>query len=233
MNTKLKILPPSEKFNQLGTSSLNSSVDRQKENLVGLLRKQSRSSLPLRTSSGPTRQTTRAFSFRYRGSATTTLGQIDPSTGRVINSTVRSSRTGATAEVANPRVAGGVRESNPFSLSLSSSSAEVTGLKEGAFTMNSALPFNFRDGFLLQYWNLRYSGNQLSGQLTNTGTQFALATNLVNVRGAIAPDQITMNRGTTITGRITTNSIQVKIQGTGVTLLSGQYAFVIDAVLSR
>lgn len=233
MDTKLKNSFTFNKLRQLGTSSLAKPIDQPKTDLFGLTRKQNHSSQSSKIASNSTSRATRAFSLRYRGSATTTLGRIDPATGRVINGTVRSSRTGTIGEVANPRVAGGIRETNPFSLSISSSPSEVAGLREGAFTMNSALPFNFRGGFLVQYWNLRYNGTQLSGQLTNPGNQFALAPNLINTRGTIAPDQITMNRGTTITGRITTNQIQVRIQGTGVTLLSGQYASVVDAVLTR
>lgn len=214
----------------LRTSSLSNPIARQTTDRWESW--QSRSSRLSKASSG-SRLTLGRASLRYRGRATTTLGQIDLATGRVINGTARSSRTRATAEIANPRSAGGVRESNRFSLSISSSSSEVAGLKEGAFTMISAVPFNFQGGFLVQYWNLQYRGDRLSGRLTNTGAQFALAVNSVNVREPLAPSQLTMNRGTTITGRVTSTSIRVRIQGTGVSLFSQQYAFVIDAVLSR
>lgn len=232
MNSKFKSSVAPETVRRLKTSSLNSLFDLQNISTSRFARTQNRSSRTLQNSPTSRQRVANAFRLIYRGNATTTLAQIDPSTGRIIGS-VRSSQTATTAEITDPRVAGGIRETNPFSLSISSSPAEVRGLKEGAFTMNSALPFDFQGGFLVQYWNLRYDGTQLSGQLTNTGSQFALATNLINASGTIAPDQINMNRGTTITGRITTNQIQVRIQGTGVTLLSGQYAFVIDAVLSR
>jgi hypothetical protein len=230
MNSTLKNLPSSELSRRVKSPMLNS-TDRQTVNLAEGLQKLRRNSQTLRASSSSA-QTTRAFSFRYRGNATTTIGQLDPS-GRVISGTVRSSQTGVTGEVTDPRSAGGFRETNPFSLNIASSSAETVGLKEGAFTLNSALPFNFRGGFLLQYWNLQYSGDRISGRLNDTGTQYSLATNLVNVREPLAPSQLTMNRGTTFTGRVTQKSIQVRIQGTGVSLFSRQYAFVIDAVLAR
>lgn len=186
-------------------------------------------------------QKTRSIRRRvYEGIATTTIGQIDPFTNQVFN--IRSVQTSVKAVIRKPRSAGGVTETNPFSLTFASSSAESSSGKEGAFSMFSALPFNFRGGFLVQYWNLQFQGQQFTGQLVNTGEQFSLATNLMNINESVpayppgyitSPSQLLMGNQTTIAGRRTASQFQVRLQGSGTGLLGGSYVFVVEAILAR
>lgn len=152
----------------------------------------------------------------YQGVGVTSIGMIDPLSGQLTSA--QTFQTSIVAEVAAPRSAGGITESNPFSLSINSSPAEIAANVEGAISVNSALPFSFRGGFLLQYWNLQYSGNQLTGTLVNRDSGTALTTNLFNSTmnlglGLTTPFPYAMDVGTTIEGTLTSNELRVRIQG--------------------
>lgn len=169
----------------------------------------------------------------YRGTGTTTIGILNPFSGQF--SSVNSFQTNIIAEVTAPRTAGGIVESNPFSLFVGSSPAEIAANAQGAISVNSAIPFNLRDGFLLQYWNLQYSGNQLSGTLVNPDSGTALTTNLFNSTqdlgvGLSIPFPYQMAVGTTLQGTLTPTELRLRIQGadTGQTR-----AFVTDLVVQR
>ena len=169
----------------------------------------------------------------YRGSGITNIGTIDPLSGQLTSA--RSFQTSIVSEVTAPRSAGGVVETNPFSLSVGSSVAEIAANVEGAISVISALPFNFRGGFLLQYWSLQYSGNQISGTLINRDSGTALTINLFNSTmnfglGLGIPFPYAMDTGTTLQGTLTPTELRIRIQGfdSGRTRL-----FVSDVVAQR
>lgn len=169
----------------------------------------------------------------YRGTAVTTIGKIDPLSRQFTS--VNTFQTSAVGEVTAPKSAGGVTESNPFSLSLGASPAEIAANVEGAVSIFSAIPFDFRGGFLLQYWSIQYSSNQINATLINRDSGTALTTNLFNSTmslgfGLTTPFPYAMDVGTTLTGTLTPSEIRVRIQG----LDSGQTrAFVSDIVAQR
>lgn len=171
----------------------------------------------------------------FRGTAITTLGSLNPFTGGITN--VASYRTAAIASIGHKNSAGGITERNPFTLSISSSSSEVSSLKTGSFSTFSAIPFNFRGGFLAQYWTFRYSGKRINGQLTDTNAALSLAANAINApenfAGVVIPSQFTINAGSTIAGQITRKRLRVRLQGVATGLVSSSYAFVIDIVAQR
>jgi hypothetical protein len=171
----------------------------------------------------------------FRGTATTLLGAINPLTGEVTN--VISRNTTSVASISKRKKAGGVTERNPFNFSISSSPNEVSGLVEGSFSTFSALPFDFRGGFLVQYWSFKYNGQRIKGELERTNSDLSLATNTINANenfaGIVTPSLYTMNAGTTIRRRITRQTVQVRIQGVATGLVSSSYAFVIDVSAKR
>lgn len=152
----------------------------------------------------------------YRGFANVRISNVDPLSRQVTG--VRSFQTTIVSEVAARRQAGGITETNPFSLFIGSSPSEIAANREGAFTVYSALPFNFRGGFLLQYWRFQYSGNRINGTLINRDSGAALTTNLFNSNrslglGLTIPFPYAMDVGTTIQGTLTPAELRVRIQG--------------------
>lgn len=152
----------------------------------------------------------------YRGVGTTTIGTIDPLSGQLTS--VNSFQTSIIAEVSAPKTAAGIVETNPFSLLISSSPAEIAANVEGAFSVYSAIPFDFRGGFLLQYWNLEYSGSQITATLINRDSGTALTTNLFNSTMSFGSGfgitfPYSMDIGTTIQGTLTSSELRVRIQG--------------------
>jgi hypothetical protein len=169
----------------------------------------------------------------YRGVGITTIGKIDPLSGQLYST--NSFQTSIIADVGQPAAASGIAESNPFNFFVSSSPTEIAQNVEGAISIHSAIPFTFRGGFLVQYWQLQYQGNQISGTLTNPNTTIAAATNLFNSTrdlglGLTIPFPYVMDTSTTLQGTLTANELRIRIQGldTGRTR-----AFVADIVAQR
>ncbi|WP_416669285.1 PPC domain-containing protein [Egbenema bharatensis] len=169
----------------------------------------------------------------YRGVGVTTIGKIDPLSGQLYST--NSFQTTIIANVSQPATAGGITESNPFNLFVGSSPSEIAQNVEGAISIHSAIPFTFRGGFLVQYWQLQYQGNQISGTLTNPNTAIAAATNLFNSTkdlglGLTIPFPYAMDAGTTLQGTLSANELRIQIQGldTGRTRV-----FVSDIVAQR
>lgn len=169
----------------------------------------------------------------YRGIGSTTIGTIDPLSGQLTSA--NTFQTTIVTEVSLPKAAAGIVESNPFNLSVNSSPAEIMANTEGAISVFSAIPFNFQGGFLLQYWNLQYSGNQISGTLINRDSGAALTANLFNSTmnlgfGFTVPFPYAMDTGTTLQGTLTPTEMRIKIQG----LDSGRTrAFISDILVQR
>jgi len=149
----------------------------------------------------------------YRGMGNTTIGTYNPLSGQLISAD--SFQTNIAGAIDSPKSTGGLTEDNPFSLSISSPASAIT--QSGEFSIFSALPFDFRGGYLLQYWKLQYEGNQIFGKLVNTGVAEALAINSFNATqnfGSFStPFPYTMGTDTLLQGTITSNEIRVRIQG--------------------
>lgn len=151
----------------------------------------------------------------FRGSASIRIGYINPLTRQLEGYTHH--RTGVVASIGQPKVAAGIRERNPFSLSIGSTPGEIAANKQGAFTTYSAIPYNFRGGYLAEYWRVRITGNRVAANLSDPHTAEALAANqitaLQNIAGIVIPWPYVMRQGTTLRGTITRSRIQVTIRG--------------------
>lgn len=173
------------------------------------------------------------FSFIYQGIANIVYGVIDPITNTITNIFRKTVQT--FAAIREPASTAGTVENNLFNLVIQS----ATQNQEGDFSFFSALPF---DGFLAQYWQFQYDGNTgfIQGELTNPNTSIALATNGLTVNETLPgmpyigfPSYVAMQAGSTISGFITNNQIQVQITGFAPGLVSSGYIFEITTDLQR
>lgn len=151
----------------------------------------------------------------FRGRARVRIAQRNVLTGRITR--VTNHRTNVIARLSRPKQAAGIRERNPFSFSIGSTPAEIRANRIGSFNTFSAIPFNFRGGYLAQYWRFRMRGNRIIGNLSNTHQAEALVTNLFthtrNIAGFVTPWPYAFRRRSSIRGVITRNRIRVTISG--------------------
>jgi hypothetical protein len=168
----------------------------------------------------------------YQGTSVTTTGLIDP-VSRQFTDGPKSFQTNITARVKAPIAAGGVVESNPFNLSITSSVSDLSRATLGAIASYSALPNT--QNILGQAWKLQYSGNQISGTLTTANNissipsapnYFFADSYVFGVRSFFSSE---MNAGTTLQGTLTSNELRLQLQG-----FSGNLrVFVIDITAQR
>jgi hypothetical protein len=152
----------------------------------------------------------------YRGRSRIRIGFRNVLTGRIER--VSNHQTGAVVQIGRPKAAAGIRERNPFNFSIGSSPSEIAANRLGAFSTFSAIPYNFRGGYLAQYWSFRQNGRRITGRLSNTHQAEALAVNsITSLRdiglGIVTPWPYTMRQNTRITGTITRSRIRVQIRG--------------------
>lgn len=161
------------------------------------------------------RQIRRLFGT-YRGRAQIRIAFRNVLTGRIEG--VTNHQTGVVAQLGQPQAIAGIREQNPFNFSISSTPSEIAANRLGSFTTSSAIPWNFRGGYLAQYWSFRLNGQRIQGRLSNTHQAEALAYNSVtSLRdlgfGVTTPWPYIMRQDTRITGSVTRSRIKVQIRG--------------------
>ena len=152
----------------------------------------------------------------YRGKARTRIAFRNVLTGRIEG--VSNHQTGVVAQLGSPKSAARIRERNPFNFSIGSTPSEIAANRLGAFSTFSAIPYNFRGGYLAQYWSFRLNGKRMTGRLSDTHQAEALAVNsITSLRdiglGIVTPWPYTMRQNTRITGTVTRSRIKVRIRG--------------------
>lgn len=165
----------------------------------------------------------------FAGVAATAIETLDPLSGQSLG--VQQFQLPTSVIFDSPRSAGGITESNPFSLVV----APADPAAAGAIEVWSSLPANVPadptvpdlipgDDVLFQYWSLQtdQSGTQFQGQLVNTHIAEAVALNLVNAPTQIAPGippipfPKPMIEGTTLQGTTDGQTVQMAVQGATV-----------------
>ena len=157
----------------------------------------------------------------YQGETVIALQVLDPLSGQVVSQ--ERFQHPIQVVVADPVAAGGLREGNPFNLSINPLGMPT---EEGQFSIFSAIPFHDpRDevNFLIEYWRLQHDGARLSGELVNSHTADALAVNLLNavdlslllVNIRIATP-LAMVEGTTLQGTLDGTQADLVLRGNTV-----------------
>lgn len=174
----------------------------------------------------------------YRGSGVTTNEVFDLRSGRSTGEK-NSYPTNIIARVAAPSAAGGIVETNPFSLSVSSPYFDLLLSRTGSIALYSAS--RGTQGVLKQSWSLQYNGNQINGTLTNPGTVFnPAAPNYFVATGSSrtilvgTPLNFPMQANTTLQGTLTPTELRLQIQSTYTgTATNTSRIFVSDIIAQR
>lgn len=113
-------------------------------------------------------------------------------------------------------------ENNPINLVVGQTTVGDS-LAPGSVFLASALRFGATSpGVILQYWNLTLNGAALSGRLVEDNREAAAAANLLSAwkefgcfpgAGFILANQYDISEGTTLTGTLTRNAVQLRIVG--------------------
>lgn len=168
----------------------------------------------------------------YRGTSVTTTGLINPMSGQFLTAP-KSFQTNITVRVKAPIAVGNIAENNPFNLSVSSSGTDLGNAVLGAIAVYSASS-NFQT-VLGQSWSLQYSGDQITGMLTNSNNiSVPSAPNYFFADSYISPGvrslfSSPMNAGTTLQGTLISSKIQLRLQGSS----GSSRAFIIDVAAQR
>lgn len=131
------------------------------------------------------------------------------------------------------------REQNPIHLNVGQTTVNGN-LERGSISLASALRFGGTSpGLILQYWNLQYDGQNLTGTLAQDHREEAAAINLLSSPTELVPCQsqfgfipnmLAIAEGATIEGTLTGNAAQLRIRGVTV---DGTRPFVADIAANR
>jgi len=162
----------------------------------------------------PGKQTT-----EYAGNATTVIHyyDYDPYTGQDYFVEEKQFSFNVLVFAKKPLQTGNTVESNPFYLQINPNRTSSTSA-EGDIDIISSMIFAVSTGYgLLQYWDLAYNGNQISGMLTDNHTAEAAAGNLIwamdDIAGLKMLMPFPMANGTQLSGTLTATNISITISG--------------------
>ena len=127
------------------------------------------------------------------------------------------------------------REDNPINLQLGQTTVAGT-TAPGSISIASAVRFRFTsiNSLILPYWALAINGTAISGQLTQDHREEAAAINLLAAHVELAPcfpqhgtfvNQLAIAEGATLTGTITEQTVQLRIQGNTIDTLDQNNSF--------
>lgn len=127
-------------------------------------------------------------------------------------------------------------ENNPINLVVGETTPQAN-IDVGSVFVASAFRYGATSpGVILQYWNLTLNGATLSGTLVSDHREEAAAANLLSAWKELGcgfgwyPNQYEMSEGTTLTGTLTRNSVQLRITGS---TFDGSRPFVTDITANR
>jgi hypothetical protein len=119
-----------------------------------------------------------------------------------------------------PISAGGITESNPFSLQINPDRTGG-GDEEGHVDISSSLIMTVSTGYLLlQYWNYTLAGEQVTGTLVDNHAAEASAANMIwawdDIAGIFMTMSFSMADGATMNGTVTANAVSLNITGQSI-----------------